>query len=362
MNEGLSDLLSGRKRGIVAALSRGLLSAGSLGYGLGARIRNAAYNRGWKRTERASIPVVSLGNLTTGGTGKTPFAAFVARWFRERGVRVCLISRGYGADSGGTNDEALVLDALCPDVPHLQNPDRVAAARVAVEELDSQLLLLDDGFQHRRLARDLDIVLIDATNPWGFGHVLPRGLLREPVSALARADLVVITRVDQAAAENVVAIRQAVERILPKGDIAEVTFPPVRLIGSGGRAAALDSLAGSRVAAFCGIGNPAAFRTTLEGLGWTVADFQAFPDHHNYSRADVEELERWCSGLNINAVVSTQKDFVKIASEQLGNHPLWALEIGTHVVAGAELLNARLTDILNRIPDRQLTQLGFVPG
>src|SRR4029077_18396307 len=116
-------------------------------------------------------------NLTTGGTGKTPFAAHLARWFREQNVRVAFLSRGYGAAPGDVNDEALVLDRLCPDVPHLQNRDRVEGARIACEEFESQLLILDDGFQHRRLARDLDIVLIDALNPWGYGHLLPRGML-----------------------------------------------------------------------------------------------------------------------------------------------------------------------------------------
>jgi len=352
MKDSLSDLLSGRKRGLTAALCRGVLSAGAVGYGLGIRIRNAAYDRGWKQIERAALPVVSLGNLTTGGTGKTPFAAFVARWFREAGVRVAFVSRGYGADAGGTNDEALVLDALCPEVPHLQNPDRVAAARVAFEELDSQLIVLDDGFQHRRLARDLDIVLVDATNPWGFGHLLPRGLLREPVSALARADLVVITRVDQVSPDAVAGIRREVARFGPQREIVEVTFPPARLTGSTGEAATLESIAGSRVAAFCGIGNPGAFQVGLKGLGATVADFRAFPDHHNYTRSDVEDLERWCGGLTVDAVLCTQKDLVKIAIPRIGNHPLWAIEIGTQVIAGSDSLNARLADILKRIRDR----------
>src|SRR4029077_6547005 len=141
---------------------------------------------------------------------------------------------GYGAGAGGSNDEALVLDQLCPDVPHLQNADRVTAARVAVEELDSQLLILDDGFQHRRLARDLDIVLIDATNPWGFGHLLPRGLLREPLLSLARAGLVIITRVDQVSRTEIIAIRDQIARFNSQCAIAEVMFVPERLVNASG--------------------------------------------------------------------------------------------------------------------------------
>jgi tetraacyldisaccharide 4'-kinase len=342
----LDDLLSGRKRGALASVSRCLLSAGAAGYALGAWLRNHAYDRGWKRIERAAIPVVSIGNLTTGGTGKTPFAAFIARWYRERGVRVAFISRGYGAHDAATNDEALVLDALCPDVPHLQNPDRVAAAQIARVELESQLVILDDGFQHRRLARDLDIVLIDATNPWGFGRLLPRGLLREPPSSLKRAHVVVITRVDQVDRGAIEAIRHSVNSIGSECDIVEVAFPAARLVGANGQTARLEPLAGRTVAAFCGIGNPVAFRASLERLGCTVRDFRTFPDHYNYTRADIEELDRWIRPLAIDAVVCTQKDLVKISLESLGDRPLWAVEIGTQIVAGRDALDARLTRVL----------------
>ena len=349
MNREITEILSTKKRGFAAALLRLSLRIAAVFYGLAIRLRNVAYDRGWKKTERATLPVISLGNLTTGGTGKTPFAAFVARWFRERGVRVCFLSRGYGADDRGVNDEALVLDQLCPDVPHLQNPDRVAAARIAHEELDSQLLLLDDGFQHRRLARDLDIVLIDATNPWGFGHLLPRGLLREPLAGLRRADIVVITRVDQASRDDVEAIRRRVLQVHPQCAIARATFPPIRLINSSGTTAKLESLAGQTVAAFCGIGNPVAFRASLEKLDWQIADFRSFPDHHQYTRADVEDLERWSRSLPVAAVVCTQKDLVKIGLERLGDHPLWAVAIGTELTVGASDLDLQLSAVLKMI-------------
>src|SRR6185295_1602310 len=130
--------------------------------------------------------------------------------------------------------EALVLEENLPDVPHLQGADRVALARTAIEELESEILVLDDGFQHRRLARDLDIVLIDATNPWGYGFLLPRGLLREPVSSLRRAGLVVITRVDNAPRGLVDSVRQEIERVNPDCPIVEAAFPPARLVNSAG--------------------------------------------------------------------------------------------------------------------------------
>src|SRR5205085_5506046 len=139
----------------------------------------------------------------------------------------------YGAEAG-RNDEALVLEENCPDVPHLQGPDRVTLARVAVEELESEVLILDDGFQHRRLQRDLDVVLVDATCPWGHGHLFPRGLLREPPSALRRAGAIVLTRCDQAGAAEMEALRQRVARLAPGVVVAETVHQPQALVREGG--------------------------------------------------------------------------------------------------------------------------------
>ncbi len=166
-------LIRGESRGPLASTTRGALAAAGGVYRLATTGRNLAYDRGWKTVARADVPVVSVGNITLGGTGKTPMVEWVARWFRERGPRVALLSRGYG-HSEGLNDEGLVLDQNLPDVPHLQDPDRVRLARIAVEELESEVLVLDDGFQHRRLARDLDLVLLDALEPFGLGRLFPR--------------------------------------------------------------------------------------------------------------------------------------------------------------------------------------------
>ncbi len=190
-------LVRGDSKGVGPTLQRIGLSAASVPYGLTVRLRNLLYDLGWLRARRAPVPVVSVGNLSVGGTGKTPFVEHVAGFYRRRDVRVAVLSRGYGAEHG-PNDEALVLEENLPDVPHLQGADRAALARSAIEELESELLVLDDGFQHRRLCRDLDVVLIDATAPWGHGRLLPRGLLREPKTGLRRAHLVALTRCDQA--------------------------------------------------------------------------------------------------------------------------------------------------------------------
>lgn len=296
----------------------------------------------------ADVPVVSIGNLTTGGTGKTPFAAHLARWFRANGVRVCFVSRGYKSADGSVNDEALVLAQLCPDVPHLQNPDRVTACATAVHELETQLVILDDGFQHRRLRRDLDIVLIDALNPWGYGYLLPRGLLREPRSSLRRADVIVVTRVNQATDEQLRSIRARIARDSSLQPI-EVSFPATRLVNATGEIHEVSTLIDQPLAVFCGIGNPQGFRESLLSLGLNIAAQREFPDHHRYTREDVTELSEWIRDTQVAAVIVTQKDLVKLKVDRLGDVPLWALEIGCEVSAGESVLNAALNRVLDAI-------------
>lgn len=345
-------LVSGQLRGWRPSLMRLSLKLLSIGYGIGAGLRSIGFGLGFPRVQEVSIPVISLGNITAGGTGKTPFAAFVAQWYRAYGLRVAFISRGYGADPGAVNDEALVLQQLCPDVPHLQNPDRVASARIAQEELESQLLILDDGFQHRRLARDLDIVLIDATNPWGYGALLPRGLLREPLSALRRADLIVITRVNDVTPEQVRDIRQRLQRIRGTPECVEISFPARRLMNASGQTTDWTAIAGKSVAAFCGVGNPTGFRNVLTRHGLTISDekFRTFPDHHRYTREDVDGLLDWADRLGAQVVLTTQKDLVKLELDSLRQSPLWAVEIGTQVHCGLALLEQHLGQIADVVP------------
>jgi tetraacyldisaccharide 4'-kinase len=340
------DLVSGRRRGLAAALTRGLLRVAETPYALAMRGRNWAYDHRYQAVEHVDVPVISVGNLTLGGTGKTPLVAWIARWLREHDVRVALVSRGYGATADGLNDEALELEDRLPDVPHLQNPDRVAAARLAIEEFDCQAIVLDDGFQHRRLARDLDIVLLDACEPFGFGHVFPRGTLREPVCGLRRAHVVVLSRADMADAAQRAAIRQRVLRQAPNADWVEVMHAARGLVGAEGQETQLAILSGARVAAFCGLGNPAGFRHSLEQCGAEVVGFREFPDHHPYERADVEELTRWATSLDVQAIVCTHKDLVKLRLQRLADKPLWALEIDIDFLAGRGDFESQLAALL----------------
>lgn len=340
------DLVSGRRRGATAAVLRAVLRGAEVGYAAAMRSRNYLYDRGSFRVERVDVPVISVGNITLGGTGKTPMVEWLARWYRGRGVRVALVSRGYGAEQGGANDEALELEERLPDVPHVQNADRVAASKMAIEEFESQLILLDDGFQHRRLARDLDIVLIDALEPFGFEHVFPRGTLREPLGSLSRAQIVALSRADVVDASQRAAIRARVEHYAADALWIELEHRPQRLVAADGRYEPVETLAGRRVAAFCGIGNPAGFQHTLSRVGADVVDLREFPDHHAYSREDVEGLAIWTDALNVDTVVCTAKDLVKLRLDRLGGSQLSALAIELAITHGREQLEARLEELL----------------
>ena len=339
------DLVAGRSRGLWPGLLRGGLRAASLPYGLASRLRNRFYDWGWKPSRRAPVPVVSIGNMTLGGTGKTPCVEYVARFYREHGRRVAILSRGYGS-SHGRNDEALVLEENLPDVPHLQGPDRASLAAVAVAELDSEVLVLDDGFQHRRLARDLDVVLVDATQPWGYGYLFPRGLLREGRGGLRRAGVVVLTRCDQVGRDGRGRLREAIARLAPAVPVAEATHRPLGLVNGDRHTRPLQHLADRPVAAFCGIGNPDAFRRTLADHGVRLAAFRSFSDHHVYTRTDVEDLHTWTRRHDPACVaVTTQKDLVKLRLSRLGGTELWALRIGLHFEVGQEALHRRLLEV-----------------
>ena len=340
------DLVSGRRRGFSAAAARVLLRGAEVGYAAAMRCRNYRYDSGRAPVERVGVPVVSVGNITLGGTGKTPMVEWLARWYRARDVRVALVSRGYGAEQGAANDEALELEERLPDVPHVQIADRVAASKLAIEEFESQLILLDDGFQHRRLARDLDIVLIDALEPFGFEHVFPRGTLREPLAGLARADVVALSRADLIDARERAAIAARVGGYASRATWLEVEHRPQRLVGADGREQPLEAIVGRRVAAFCGIGNPAGFRQTLSRVGAETVELREFADHHAYSREDVAALATWAESLDIEAVVCTAKDLVKLRLERIGNRPLWALAIELEITHGRVDLESRLDRLL----------------
>ncbi len=420
----LNELLSGRRREIAAKGLRGVLQVASWGYASVMSLRNLAYSKQWLPVHQVSVPVISLGNITTGGTGKTPMAAWIANWLVSQGRKPGLLSRGYrslnrkshgkfekspfldnappvdmsqrendspilnrscgahglsaaegarvrgltppgspdqrasdnpilnpscdahGPPAAVGNDEKLVLDRLCPGVPHLQQRDRVTSAGRLIAEFGCNVLLLDDGFQHRRLYRDLDLVLVDALKPWGYGHVLPRGLLRESMSALRRADLVVITRADQCSADQLQALRDELRQIRGCSDCAEIAFKPTQLVDVNWQPHALSSVAGKKAFAFCGIGNPDGFRKTVSSLRVNCDLIQGFPDHYHYQMNDLVKLAKTARENSVDVVFTTQKDIVKISTDAWDGPPLFAVEIGVEFIHGRELLENRLVRTL----------------
>lgn len=322
----LRMLLSGQATGVQSACLRSLLEAAARVYSLAMRIRNGLFNRGWKLIHQADSPVISLGNLTTGGTGKTPLVALVCRLLQESGRHPGIVSRGYGSVDGNPNDEKLVLNLLCPSVLHAQNPDRVAAAHSLTAAGGVDVIVMDDGFQHRRLHRDLDIVLIDATNPFGYGFQLPRGLLREPLSSLNRADVVIVTRCDLVSKQDLAEIERRIIAVAPQlaDQILHVEFQPTSLRSLDGSTLPLSDFAEQSVHLMAGIGNPEAFQTTAIRAGMKVTGTSWFPDHHHYSDDDLHQVQLRASSSGTECIVTTLKDLVKLPTE-CGN--VRALEI-----------------------------------
>ncbi len=350
------ELIDGPPRSLTDRLLRGLLRVASWGYRCGVAFRNSLFDLGVKKSHAAPVPVISVGNLTTGGTGKTPVVAMLVRMLREAGHRPGIISRGYRELSEGGNDEARVLELLCPGTPHVQNRDRVLAAGQVAEKQDGAdggctVIIADDAFQHRRLKRDLDIVLIDALNPWGHDALLPRGLLREPLSGLRRADIVILTRADLIDGSVRTGIWKVVEANNQVAARVELSFAPAGLVDKAGHQHTIDNSGEGGVLAFCGIGNPDGFRKTLASAEIPIQELVAFPDHHHYDRSDLQQLIETTEKSGAGTLVTTLKDLVKIESDWLGSATLLALNIEARVTSGEDLLVEAISKV-TPLPNR----------
>jgi tetraacyldisaccharide 4'-kinase len=342
----LLETLSGQRTGAIADVARAGLSCAGLCYRTAVALRNRRFDYSTSAVISVPLPVVSIGNLTTGGTGKTPLVAWVVAQLRALGGCPAILSRGYRSLDGTENDEKRLLDRLCPEVPHVQNPDRAAAARRLIRESAVDTVVLDDGFQHRRLHRDLNIVLIDVLNPWGFGRLLPRGLLREPRSALRRADLVILTRADLCTHRELIRVHREVSRHT-EAAVSHAAFRPSALVNARGERAPLSLLAHRRTAAFCGVGNPDGFQRTVSGLiGENPATkMLAFPDHHHYGAADIERIVAHADSQNAELLLTTEKDLVKFADVELANRPLWGLRIDVEFTYNGAAVRQAVADI-----------------
>ena len=282
-------------------------------YGVVMRGRNLLYTLGILRSHAAGVPVVSIGNITTGGTGKTPLVIWLCNYLQNKGVHCSILTRGYKTAPDQITDEPALLARACPDTDVIVNPNRVAGAKKAVRVHQAEALVLDDGFQHRRLKRNLDIVAVDATCPFGYGRVLPAGLLREPKRGLSRADAVIITRFDQADAEQMRRLEQEIRKIAPNIPIAKAAHIHTAAVTFQNEKIGLEELRSKRIFAFCGIGNPDAFFRCLEQNGLSLAETQIFDDHHAYTQEEMKEIFERARGCEAEMILCTQKDWVKSA-------------------------------------------------
>ncbi len=299
-------------------------------YGVITRVRVALYRRGILRTETVEAPVISVGNITAGGTGKTPVVEWIARKLAAEGLSVCVLTRGYGRDnpktrvlaSDGrtvrgnereTGDEALLLaESLVGKAAVVCDANRVEAAKWAIRELGSEVFLLDDGFQHLRIARDLNIALVDATLPWGEGRMLPSGRLREPVGGLARADAVILTRSDQV--EKLDKVRKMVSELCVDKPVFAARTVVSRIVELDGSevGSTVEVIRGRSSLAFCGIGNPQSFFNQLRNEHWNVVNTKVFRDHHVYAQKDVDELIELANRSGSQTLITTAKDAIKL--------------------------------------------------
>jgi tetraacyldisaccharide 4'-kinase len=288
-------VLSGEDRSLRASLLRGALRMAEPVYSGAMSARNSLYTSGIFRSRKLPGPTVSVGNLTTGGTGKTPMVRWLAEQFVAKKLRPAILMRGYRAEeTGGSSDEAQMLSQLLGDrAAVIANPNRVAGARQAMTEAKKpDVFLLDDAFQHRRVRRDFDLVLVNAAEPFGFGHVLPRGLLRESMHGLVRAHAVVVTRANLVTGDALQQVTTALRYWNNYIPIYIADHVHASLLPREGEKLAIDTLREKKFFAFSGVGSPASLKKQFESYGPTFAGLRAFPDHHAYTAADLEEMRR----------------------------------------------------------------------
>lgn len=306
-------IVSGSAKGPAAALARLGLRGLSAFWAVGIRVRNTMFDLGLRRSRRVGAAVISVGNLTTGGTGKTPMVIWLTEYFCRKQVPCAVLTRGYKTKTGTLSDEPALLARACRDAAVIVNSDRVAGARKAIEKYQARALILDDGFQHRRLRRDVDIVTIDATCPLGYGKYVPAGLLREPPRSLRRAHAVVLTRTDLVEPGQLEDLEKKLLAANPELAIVRSIHRSTHAKTFGNKTLDLETLRGKKIFAFCGLGNPDSFLGGLSRAGLNVLAGRSFDDHHAYTEKDMQELVEQAAAFEADLLLTTEKDWVKAA-------------------------------------------------
>jgi tetraacyldisaccharide 4'-kinase len=371
MNRALHDtwwrLATIPPRSISDSLLTGVLSGASALYRTAVTVRNAGYDAGWLRQTRLPCPVISIGNLTVGGAGKTTCVAFLASKLTRQGRRVAVLSRGYGGtrpapyvlntreghlevngrreEMDGLPDEPHMLAMQLPGVPVVIGKCREETGRMILRREHVNVILLDDGLQYRRLARDLEIILVNATMPLDGWALFPRGPMREPLATLWRADVIVITKADQSL-DRVSALQERIAMLNPRAAMATAIHEPEGLWDAvSSEPVPLDRLGNARVALVSSIGDPDSFDETVRRLGAVVATHIRYPDHHRYDMADWQRISQAASASNAAALLTTEKDLMRLrpaARAASTPMPVWVLRVGMRLVSGEDELDARL--------------------
>ncbi|MEI8011301.1 MAG: tetraacyldisaccharide 4'-kinase [Candidatus Omnitrophota bacterium] len=347
MSSYLERIITGKNNMITAHIIRFFLWLLSCIYVLIVVILKWCHDIGFFITFKADHPVISIGNITVGGVGKTPLVIFLAGILQSKGKRPVILTRGYMVGVDTRSDEADMMAERLPGVPVMVNSDRISSLKKAKSRLSPDVFILDDGFQHWRLQRDLDIVAIDATNPFSNGHVLPRGLLREPLQALKRADLFILTKTDLGGA-NVPFILETLRRVNRGCPVIETIHAPVGILDVLKGIRYRDfSLIKDRVAGVCALGSPGSFQAILAREGAMIEKMYCFEDHYNYTLKDANMIAEFCYQKKINKVVTTHKDAVKIKnfSKAFQGISLLVLEIEIKVTDGKNELLSRLDSL-----------------
>lgn len=333
--------MSGSRRGAAASLLRAGLSVAEPFYTAGVSIRSRMYDLGISKTTRLDRPVIAVGNLTAGGTGKTPMVRWIAESLRNQGQHVAIIARGYKSKPGELGDEQRMLDRLLngsgkEPVYLAANPNRIeAATKLLAEHSEVDVLVLDDAFQHRAVDRDLNLVLLNASEPFGHDHLLPRGLLREPISSLKRANAVVLTHSNEVTSDRLSQIEQRISNVDSSIPIYCGIHAPIGLRSSQVNSSEpvhiqLKELRGLPIFAFCGLASPDHFLRQLESLGAKVVGHRSFGDHHAYLPQDLSSLRDQARAASAQALITTEKDWIKLqelsgAAET--DPPIWRLDV-----------------------------------
>ncbi len=384
-------LISGQSSGFGASTLRSLLAVAAIFYSLVVRLRNLLYSKGMLKVHHVDAIVLCVGNITVGGTGKTPLVVWLCNLITQnsklkiQNCKCAILTRGYKAraqENADFKDEIAIIAESCPEAEVIVNPDRLAGAANAIDKYAAKVLIMDDGFQHRRLARDLDIAAIDATQPFGYGKMLPAGLLREPVSSLKRAGAVVITRCDQVTEAQLSELEQKLRTINPDMVIAKSIHAAVSVkysepsvipakAGIQKSSEKMDSclrrarpvldtgndnieqLKGKKIFAFCGIGNPDAFFNTIKNLGAELSGSKIYDDHYHYTDACLSKISEQAEELGADLILTTQKDWTKVISNfksQISDFklplPFAFLAIEIKFLAGEDKLTALIKDTL----------------